>query len=231
MNMNQYYHLCADGALAKRFILSEKDFRAAMNIVAVCAANVEIIVVAFTLEDTHPHFLLFGTLSGCVRFKEMFETVYRHYAASTRKNEMPFVLDLEIYPIGDDLTYLKNVAVYVINQPTKDHKRVMPYDYTWGSGPLYFRSGKAVPIWLSDGRGGVETPVAFGFLHSLARREILHTRQYTVPDHWLVADGILLPSNYIDVIRFEAIYQTHNAFRVFLSGSKTKDDEINTKMA
>ena len=60
---------------------------------------------------------------------------------------------------------------------------------------------------------------------------MLHTRQYTVPGEWLVADGILLPSNYVDVARFEAIYQTHNAFRVFLSGSKAKDDEINNKMA
>lgn len=231
MIVKQFYHLCADGAVSKGFILNEKDYRAAMNIIAVCAANSEVIVVAFCLEDTHPHFLLFGALAGCVKFKQMLETTYRHYAASTRGGESSSVIDLEIFPIGNDMNYLRNVAVYVINQPTKDRKRIMPYDYPWGSGPLYFRSKRAVPVWLCDGDGNISAPVPFSKLHSLVRREMIHTRKYTVPEDWLVADGILLPSNYVDVALFESIYQTHNSFRVFLAGSRAKDDEIRSKMA
>lgn len=231
MTVKQFFHLCADGAASKGFILSEKDFRAAMNIIAVCAANSAVTVVAFCLEDTHPHFLLFGTLADCTQFKQMFETMYRHYAASTRGGELHFDLDLEIFPIGGDVNYLRNVAVYVISQPTKDRKRIMPFDYPWGSGPLYFRSKRAVPVWLCDSAGNVSSPVAFCKLHSLVRREMLHTRKYTVPGDWLVADGILLPSNYVDVALFESIYQTHNSFRVFLAGSRVKDDEIRSKMA
>ncbi len=231
MTVKQFFHLCADGAASKGFILSEKDFRTAMNIIAVCAANSAVTVVAFCLEDTHPHFLLFGTLADCVLFKQMLETMYRHYAASTRGGELPFDLDLEIYPIGNDVNYLRNVAVYVICQPTKDRKRIMPYDYPWGSGSLYFRSKRAVPVWFCDSEGNVSSPVAFGKLNSLVRREMLHTRKYTVPDDWLVADGILLPSNYVDVALFESIYQTYNSFRVFLAGSRVKDDEIRSKMA
>ncbi len=77
-----FFHLFADGALSAGFILSIKDYIAVMNIIAVCAANSGATVVAFSIEDTHPHFLLFATREECVRFLEMFESIYRHFATS-----------------------------------------------------------------------------------------------------------------------------------------------------
>ena len=44
----QYYHICADGDDARYFITGDKDFLAAINIVALCAANTRVCVVAFT---------------------------------------------------------------------------------------------------------------------------------------------------------------------------------------
>ena len=53
----------------------------------------------------------------------------------------------------------------------------------------------------------------------------------TVPDDWLICDGILLPDNYVNVRMFEAIYKTHNCYRTFLTRGKSKDAPVQERMA
>ena len=53
----------------------------------------------------------------------------------------------------------------------------------------------------------------------------------TIPDDWLVCNGFILPTNYIDIARFESIYQTHNRYRVFLSSPRKREEEMLRKMA
>lgn len=231
MMTKEYFHLCSDGVETPDFITSSKDFIAAMNIVALCAASTGVIVIAFTLEDTHPHFFLYGTREECVRFKKFFEDTYCRYAARSRSDSNPFHLDLEIYGTGNDEEYVRNIAAYTVIQPTKDGKSVMPWDYLWGSGPLYFRSANVVLPWRCGKDGTVLTPVAFGTLQTIQKRAVTHSRIHTVPDTWLVCGGIILPSNYVDVQRFESIFRTHNCYRVFLSGSRRREGEILQRMA
>ena len=145
MDSFSYYHYCAKGADARNFILCEADFMSVFNIIAVCAAVTGAIVVSFSIEDTHPHILLYGTLAQCARFKVLFEKLCRCHAVETREGGADFVLQGELYSIGEDLSYLRNVAVYTIIQATKDGKQVMPYDYRWGTGSMYFRSGFYTP--------------------------------------------------------------------------------------
>ena len=227
----QYFHVCANGADARNFIICQADYFAAFNLVAVCAANTQVVVVSFSLEDSHPHFLLWGTEEACLRFKILYERLYTHHAAATRKGGSELVLRCELYPIGDDQDYLLNVAVYTVIQATKDGKAVMPYDYPWGTGCLVFRKGFYVLPWLFDAQGNICRPVPFGSLGARARRKLLHTREWTIPDNWLVCNGLILPTNYVDVARFESIYGTHNRFRVFLSSPKQREEAMLAKMA
>ena len=125
----EYFHVCANGADSRNFIVCEADYYAAFNLIGVCAANTQVVVVSFSIEDSHPHFLLWGTREECSRFKVRYETLYGHYAAATRKGGAELSLRCELYDIGDDDDYLLNVAVYTIIQATKDGKAVMPYEY------------------------------------------------------------------------------------------------------
>lgn len=231
MDAFHYYHYCAKGADAQNFILCEADFKAVFNIIAVCAAVSGAIVVSFSIEDTHPHILLYGTLEQCAQFKVLFETICRHYAVETREGGADYVLRGELYSIGDDDRYLRNVAAYTIIQATKDGKRVMPYDYRWGTGSMYFRTEHVIPIWLTDNEGRLHEPVKFRDLTVIERQKIVHTRTYSIPGDWLICNGLILPSNYVDVSRFESIYGTHNRFRVFLASSKNKEEEMLSRMA
>ena len=227
----EYFHVCANGADARNFIICPADYYAAFNLIAVCAANTQVVVVAFSIEDSHPHFLLWGTWEDCVRFKILFEKMYSHHAAASRSGKSELVLRCELYSIGDDREYLRNVAVYTVIQATKDGKAVMPYDYPWGTGCLVFRTGFYVPVWLFDARGNICKPVPFGSLSARERRALLHTQQWTIPDDWLVCNGLILPTNYVDIKRFESIYDTHNRFRVFMSSPKQREEVMLARMA
>ena len=231
MNKRRYFHLCSDGTLSRSFILSRKDFIAALNIVALCAANSSAIVLAFALEDTHPHFLLYGTFEECFEFKQLFEAIYIRYAANTRQGGADLILDIEMHPADDDLRQLRAVAAYVVYQPTKDGKQVMPFDYLWGSGPMYFRGRECILPWLVNKDGTLAELVTFASLSVDEQRTVCHSRKYSFPANWLVANGIVLPTNYVDVARFEAIFQTANCYRVFLSGSSKRDEDIVMEIA
>ena len=232
MHSKQFFHICANGADARNFVVCDGDYYAAFNLIGVCAANCPgVIVVSYSIEDSHPHILLWGTEADCAAFKELFERLYRHYAAATRKKGADLYLHCELYPIGDDEDYLRNVAVYTIIQPTKDGKPVMYHDYRWGTGSLYFRNQYYTPVWYFDVNGKIRQPERFGDQDSLTKRKLLHSRMLTIPDDWLVCNGFILPTNYIDIARFESIYQTHNRYRVFLSSPRKREEEMLRKMA
>lgn len=227
----EFFHVCANGADARNFIICEADYYAAFNLIAVCAANTDVVVVSFSIEDSHPHFLLWGTRKNCSRFKVLYETLYGHHAWATRKGGADLLLRCELYPIGDDEEYLLYAAVYTVIQATKDGKPVMPYDYPWGTGCLVFRKSPYVPVWLLDENGNVCKPVPFKSLGVRAQRALLHSQQFSIPGDWLVCNGLILPSNYVDVKLFESIYGSHNRFRVFLASPRAREKELLAKMA
>ena len=136
MNQKEFFHLCSDGNQSPDFIIGKDDFVAAMNIMALCAANTDVSEVAFTIEDTHLHALLYADRDGCVNFKAMYESTYLRYAARNRADRNPFRLEIEIHGTDNDEDYVRNIAAYTVIQPTKDRKKVMPFDYLWGSGSL-----------------------------------------------------------------------------------------------
>lgn len=223
-----YYHMFANGDDSRNFIISESDFYAAFNRIGVCAANSEAVVLSFSIEDTHPHVLLYGSELDCFKFKQAFVLSTMRYIAATRGSMYDVKLNYELYEVRNE-DYLKNLGVYTIFQATKDGKKVMPWDYLWGSGSLYFRPDNTIPIWTVRADGGIVEPKPISELSFRQRESLLHSRK-TVPDDWLVCNGFLLPGNYVDIKMFESIYQTHNCYRVFLANSKKRDEIINTRM-
>lgn len=219
----KYYHFYSNGKLAVDLFLSKADYVAAMNRLAVCKARFPgVAVVAFTFEDTHMHLLLFcGECEGKA-FCDMFKKLTMMYISRSRggkPSDLNIIFDCE--SIKDE-TYLKKVGTYVLVQPTKDGKGIMPYDYPWSSAPLYFRGDKAVPVWYVDKTGKVQEPVRVGDMGFEDKRKYLKTA-VDLPDDWLVCNGIILPSNYVDTARFESVYGTHNAFRAFQTVSGDRD--------
>ena len=229
MNAQNYYHMFANGDDAKNFITTEAEFKSAFNRVGVCAAISGVVVVSFSIEDSHPHTLLWGTYEACIRFKVLYETMSMKSIARRRGSTDGVVLHCELYEVLDE-SYLKNVASYTIVQATKDGKAVMPYDYLYGSGALYFRSRHTILPWMVGEDGALHNPVKFGSLKDREKVVLCGSRRF-VPSDWLVCNGFILPTNYVDVARFESIYKTHNCFRAFMCSGKSRDESIMAKMS
>lgn len=229
MSETGYYHMYANGDDAKNFVLCERDILSAFNRVGVCAANCNAKVVSFSIEDTHPHILLYGSQEDCLVFKQKYESSTKHYIVSNRGSIDDVFFDCDLDFI-DDNEHLKNVGTYTISQPTKDGKPVMPYDYLYGTGALYFRSSRVVLPWLVASDGSVSQPQRLASFCRKQQKAILSSRS-EVPEDWLVCNGFLLPTNYVDISLFEKIYVTHNCFRAFLCSGKQRDQAVHERMA
>lgn len=225
--MENYYHLFANGSDARNFIVCRSDFIYQFNLVGISALGSGATVLAFSLEDTHLHALLHGTHDECTRFKKEYEVTTLRHICGTRGSKDNVELNCTLDLINDE-NYLMNAASYIIVQPTKDGKKVMPYDYFWGTGSMYFRPPSHIPIWQVREDGKIIEAKRFGDYSVRQQREITHSKNVTVPDDWLISDGLILPSNYIDVQMYEDIFRTPNCFRVFsAAGKKTMDVVLN----
>ena len=226
--MKSYFHMFANGSEARNFITNEEEMKAAFNRIGVCSSLTQAEVVSFSIEDSHPHALLWGTLSECQKFKEYYENISIRSIARRRGSLDGVRLRCELYEVTDQ-SYLMNVAAYTIIQPTKDGKAIMPFDYLYGSGALYFRSNGVVFPWMIDNEGKLCQVELFKNLKSREKRRICGST-ILIPGDWTVCNGFILPTNYIDIIRFQNIYKTHNCYRVFLSSGRDKYKEVLDKM-
>lgn len=227
--MEGYYHLFANGDDAKNFIISETDFKAAFNRIAICCHLCSVKVLSASVEDSHPHVLLCGDLQQCQKFKNMYESMSLKYIVCTRGSGDNVNLRCELYEIND-IQYLRSVAAYTIVQATKDGKNVMPYDYLYGTGALYFRKQWSVLPWLVDNEGKLFTPRTIASL-TAREKQLYFPRSVCLPNHWLVCNGFILPTNYIDIAAYEQIFVTHNCFRAFLCSGKSRDEVVRNQMS
>lgn len=229
METEHYYHMFANGDDAKDFIISEADFISAFNRFAVCAFMTGATAVASSVEDSHSHALLWGAFDRCNRFKELYESLSIRHIVQTRGSADGVSIHYEICEITDE-SYLMNVGTYVICQPTKDGKAILPEHYRYSTAALYFKGKYSILPWLIDENGNQCQPGTLGSLTTRERLRICGTKN-TLPDAWLVCNGFILPTNYVDISRFESIYRTHKCFRVFSSSSKKQDEIILNRMS
>lgn len=224
-----FYHLFANGDDAKDFIINEEEFKAAFNRVAVCAVLSNVTILAASIEDTHPHILMLAEKDNAERYKNIYRTLSLMYISRHRESSQGVVLNIETCEINDE-SYLMNAASYVIAQATKDGKPVMPYDYLYGTGALYFRSPGSITPWDHDYHGNLYTQHRLGDLSQKQQWRICNTKN-PMPANWIVVNGFIHPKSFVDVDTFQRIFKTHNCFRAFLASSKSKDEIVRNTMS
>ena len=226
--MKRIYHIFSKGEDAKDFVINIRDKILAVNRIARCVYRTGVGMIAFSVEDTHVHFIICSTLEEALAFMDLYSAFTKHHIAK-RGTRSDADLHMDIYEVADR-QYLKNLGAYVAVQATKDHQPLLWTDNPFSSAPLYFRTDKVIPIWRVDRYGSVKDPVPFKELTIRDRERILCSRD-SLPADWLVCNDFILPSNYVDTVMFEDIYKTHNAYRVFCASISDKNDAVAGKMA
>lgn len=219
-----FFHVFANGNDCKNLLTSVDDFIAAFNRVGICTLYSKAEVVCFALEDTHPHFLLYGTKNECLKYMLKYQKSLLRYLVYSRESVKDISFDLDILEITNE-RHLINTGVYIVNQATKDRKHVLPLDYRWSSGCLYFRPSHYISVWEIDDNGNRLSSMPLKSIPIRNQYKIFHTHT-KLPQEWIVCNGIILPQNYINVSIFESIYKTHNCYTSFLGSTKSFESVI-----
>lgn len=211
--MQGYWHVYSDGKRADIPFGQEEDKIFAMNNIAICAYRYGMEVICLEVNDTHLHTIVMGSnidrfLSGVKRRFTL------HYNAKTdlRTNDV-FLAVGEIKTKRELLVKI----VYTFRN-CLDFYRGAPWDYRWGVGNLFFAKR------VEEGSPLSQVPVRL-------QRDILKCRQ-KMPQSWRVdADGLILPSSYVDAGNVERLFGSVRAFLAFLHIKKDDEQQLKQSFA
>ena len=220
------WHFYTDGNAIDRLFDDREDFKDGMNRVFTIGRKYRMWILAFTLMDTHVHFVIYGDFDECNKFMHEYirltslQIAHRHNEKGKLKN-----ICISQQRITDDY-YLKSVICYVIKNPPAGGLPFTAYDYPWGSGGLYFRNQGSwnTPFW----RKYLEND--YGFLKYLdqlkirEKRTFFKSRQNDHTENALIIEDIIFPGEYVAYKVVEKLFKTHKSFNYFMC--RTKDEDI-----
>ena len=206
-----YFHLHSSpvpGLLFK----DEEDFRTGINLMAFCLVGTDLTLYCYCLMSNHFHMLLSGGEASVTTFFDRYRirmSTYhaRKYGSARHVRQMKMGLVPVLTP-----GQFRKEASYILRNPYKAGIDA-PYSYRWSSCRLYFN-----PL-LEKVKGQ-----KVGNMSSRAMHRELHTR-VSLPDHYEILDGMVLPSSFVDYRRVEDLFGTSIDFFNSLKEWKT-DQEV-----
>ena len=207
---NDYWLVTTEHLKDRLWFRDEEDFKVGMNQVAVLAATISVQVIAFILMSNHVHFVLGGTKDDATDFITSFKRRFSRYYGKKysvkeflRENNVDF---RELH-IGDES--LERAIAYVQMNSVAANICISPSGYPWGTGELFFNENK------TKGK-------AIGELSKRECIKLLRSRTL-LPSGYIVSEGIVLPSSYVDVQMVESLFKSAKRMNYFLqSSSKAK---------
>ena len=214
-----YFHVSSHGLERNDIFKSKEDFIQGMNDVALCVLGYDVIILAFCLMSNHFHFVLYGLADECSRFAEEYK---RRCAMRMRKmtGEVKGLKEVRLQiDTVDNMEYLENAIAYVLRNPIAAGIFAMPYHYLWSSISVYFRNGEQ--------QGGYR----LNELGIRKRQRILRSHQ-AVPDSYMVdAQGMILPSCYVNAEMVEKIFRHPSRLMMSLAKKVENDIEVHFGIA
>lgn len=219
--INNCWHFSTDGTAVDTMFFDEQDFRDGMNRIYLLTTRYDVTILAFSLMDTHVHFILYGEYGQCNRFMHEYVRQISWNISVRHGDRHKFRFDsIHCQKIDTDV-YLKTAICYVIKNAPVGGIHSNAYDYPWSSAALYFRNSGfwTSPLWTAALIKSEESHPG-----KTVRQAFLKT--HTVPgQEFSVIDGIVFPGEYVDYHLVERIFRTHKSFNFFMCISKEKDVE------
>ena len=218
------WHFSTDGNAVDCLFYDDDDFIAGMNRIYIMVRGYNVIILAFSLMDTHIHFVLYGEFDECNHF--MHEYVRRTSIFIAKKHGENHKLDgvpIDYQRVDNDY-YLKTVICYTVKNAPVAGVPFNALDYPWSSGPLYF---KKAGYWSSPSWQGKENNLSdSGIMGTKTLRKVLKTRD--LPEKNLrMAGSLIFPGEYVAYELVERLFKTTKSFNYFLC--RTKEEEVDSK--
>lgn len=211
------WHFSTDGNQIDAMFLDDTDFKNGMNRIFVLSGLYKIVILAFSLMDTHVHFILYGDFWECNKFLHEYVrrtsiSFSRRYGESHKFENVPIN-----YQVIDNDYYLKIAICYVYKNAPVCGIPFTAYDYPWSSCPLLFRKQGywSFPGWKFDEKGLTDIPIR-------QRRGMLGTRNCGSANKRM-CDGLVWPDEYVANDIVERVFRTVKSYNYFMCTSKESD--------
>lgn len=210
----EYYHVCSEGLERNLIFYNSKEFIMGMNYVAICLQKFDIAILCFCLMGNHFHFILKGSMQACMAFGEEFK---RMCSMMMRRNHDEHgamkLVEIQVKRIHDR-QYLENAVAYVLRNAMVAGFKLLPHQYPWGSGDVYFRRD-----YTPAGRR----------VDSFSARELkmVLKSKATLPENYIINDdGFVSPLCYVDYRSVEQFFGHPSRFLGALSAKKEAEFEV-----
>ena len=221
INVKNCWHFSTDGNAVDVMFYDPSDFIDGMNRIYVTVRGYRVIILAFSLMDTHIHFVLYGDFEECNRFMHDYVKRTSRYIAIKHHDQNKLDGVPINFQIIDTDFYLKVVICYTIkNAPVGG----IPYnaiDYPWSSGPLYFRrtGDWSSPAWLDETSDNQLQEKEMG-----VRQQKKLLKSHTRTEAPIRMTGpIVFPGTYVAYEIVEKLFKTCKSYNYFFCITKEED--------
>ena len=210
----EYYHVCSEGLEKRMIFRNRREFIMGINYVALCHLKCNVRILCFCLMGNHFHFILSGSYQECWKFGNEYKRMCGMMMKRTQESDAGMKdVELQVKEITN-MSYLEYAIAYVLRNPVVAGFRIMPHQYEWGSGDMYFRSS-----YIASGRR------ADSF--SIKELSRMLNSNIKIPGHYIIDEsGIISPLNYIDYKAVEDIFKHPSRLLGLLSAKKETEFEI-----
>lgn len=216
------WHFSTDGNAVDAMFYNPGDFIDGMNRVYITLKGYRVVILAFSLMDTHVHFILYGEFEECNRFMHDYvRRTSRYIAVKHGDHNKLDGVPIRHQAVDTDF-YLKVVICYTIkNAPTGG----IPYnglDYPWSSGPLYFRRAGdwSSPAWLNEFPDGPSQNRLEGVRR---QQKVLKSHSTSAKEPVRMTGPIVFPGLFVAYEIVEMIYKTCKSFNYFFCITREED--------
>ncbi len=216
--MKSTYHIYTNGTAKGLWFMDEDDFKSGMNSIPSCALAADVSIYCFCLMSNHVHFILGGEQENCIRFLREYKRQRSRQLAEKYDGKHSLIgADIGIKHV-DNEDYFKTLVAYVLRNPIGARMNIMPSEYRWSSGNLYF-SERAFKQGAFRKLGEL----------SMAKQRRLFKTRISLPEEYLVcSDGIIFPGSYVDYQFVEKIFVSTKQMLYFLSKTNSMEVELDS---
>ena len=191
------WHLCTPGEKQPLVFKRPEDNVFSMTLVAMCAYDCPSVqVITFEIMSNHVHFVLCGSETDVMAFFDLFKKRLRRYliGKGDRTDLTHFTCEKPI-PIKT-LESMRNQICYTNRNNFVVDPGHTPFSYPYGANGYYF---------LPRIRNLKDS--LFSEMTLREKRNLIHAREPSYPEDYIITDGYFSPANYCRFDIGEAVYR------------------------
>lgn len=206
------YQIVSNGNNVTKLYSSDEDYIFGINRLAICGKIFNVSILCFVLMESHFHTIVKGSFQNCLDFRNEYRRIMiKRLSMNGQLSNVRGRFEVDVYEIPFR-TELMSKIIYVYRNPLEIDRKLLPEEYRWGVGRVYFVN--------HDRRETNSNRI--GGLGARIFKSSFHTH-VLLPKEWEYDDRCLIrPSSFVN---WEYVESLFGSVKTFLASLKQKSDE------